>query len=460
MIDITAPASKSLSHRMLIATALARGESVLRHVLDSEDIARTRHILCAAGARMEDLPAGGLRVRGTAGEMRGADIGGTEALSCDVHESGTSCRLLTAVLATGQGRFRIHGAPRMHERPIGALIRVLEKLGVDVRREGRQDCPPLVLETRGLRGGAVEVGLDESSQYLSGLLLAAPLCREPLTITLGGTRAVSWPYVGLTLQVLEDFGIPFTVQEQTEKPEEAGAAAQPQSPPPGFANPGAWSKADWRSLTQARPGRLRFHMQPAVYAAGEFQVEGDWSGASYFLAAGAVGKYPVRVWGLRKNSLQGDRALVGILRRMGARIEEDETCVTVHPSRLHGIDVDMGHCPDLVPTVAVLAAFASGATTIRNVAHLRIKESDRIAAPAANLRATGIEVEERGDGLVIEGGSPRPASVLQAFGDHRIAMSAAVLGIRHGPVRLDTPAVVAKSFPSFWELWEKILVCT
>ncbi|MDR2695938.1 MAG: 3-phosphoshikimate 1-carboxyvinyltransferase [Deltaproteobacteria bacterium] len=436
MIAITAPPSKSMSHRMLIGAALARGESVLRHVLDSDDIARTRHILCAAGAHMENLPGGGLRVRGVAGQPQGADSSGTDALSCDVHESGSTCRLLTAVLAAGQGRFRIHGAPRMHERPIGALAAVLEELGATVGWEGRQGCPPFTLETRGLRGGTVETGLDESSQYLSGLLFAAPLCREPLAITLGGTRAVSWPYVGLTLQTLEDFGIPFELRE----------------------NAGGWRKADWRALTQAKPGGLRFHMRPAVYAAGDFCVEGDWSGASYFLAAGAVGKHPVRVEGLRGNSLQGDRALVDILRRMGARVDEGEAWVAVHPSPLRGIDADLGHCPDLAPTVAALAAFAQGATVIRNVAHLRIKESDRIAAPAANLRAAGIAVEERGDGLRIEGGIPRPAPLFRAFGDHRIAMSAAILGMRHGPIRLDKPEVVAKSFPTFWESWESILV--
>jgi len=436
MIAITAPPSKSMSHRMLIGAALAGGESVLRHVLESDDVARTRSILCAAGAQMADLPGGALRVRGVAGLLRGADLVGRDALSCNVHESGTTCRLLTAVLAAGQGRFRVHGAPRMHERPIGALTSVLETLGAAVGWEGQQGFPPFALEARGMQGGAVEVGLDESSQYFSGLLLAAPLCRRPLIILLGGTKTVSWPYVGLTLQTLDNFEIPFELWENAD----------------------GWRKADWRSLTQAAPGRLRVHMRPAAYMAGDFQVEGDWSGASYFLAAGAVGNSPVRVEGLRADSLQGDRALVDILRRMGARMQEGVDCVAVYPSRLRGIDVDMGQCPDLVPTVAVLAAFAQGVTTIRNVPHLRIKESDRIAAPAANLRVAGITVEERGDGLRIEGGIPQPAPMFHAFGDHRIAMSAAVLGIRHGHVSLDAPAVVAKSFPAFWELWEKVLV--
>ena len=438
MIAVTAPASKSMSHRMLIGAALARGESVLRHVLKSDDIACTRRILCAAGARMEDMRDGGLRVRGIAGALRGADLAGADALSCDVQESGSSCRLLTAVLAAGQGRFRLHGAPRIHERPIGALTAELEKLGASVLWEGRPGRPPFALETRGLRGGAVEAALDESSQYLSGLLLAAPLCREPLDITLGGTRAVSWPYVGLTLQTLENFRIPFEVWEDAN----------------------GRRRADWRALMEAEPGGLRFHMRPAAYTAGDFRVEGDWSGASYFLAAGAVGKEPVRVEGLRGDSLQGDRVIVDLLRRMGARVEESEAGIAVHPSRLRGIDADMGYCPDLVPTVAALAAFAQGETGIRNVAHLRIKESDRIAASAANLRAAGINVEERGDGLRIEGGTPLPAPLFRSFGDHRIAMSAAVLGLRRGPVRLDAPEVVAKSFPAFWELWEKILVGT
>ncbi|MDR0466591.1 MAG: 3-phosphoshikimate 1-carboxyvinyltransferase, partial [Deltaproteobacteria bacterium] len=344
MISVTVPSSKSISHRALIGAALVRGESVLRHVTQSDDIACTRRILCAVGARMEDLPGNGLRVRGIAGRPRGADLSGVEALACDVHESGSTCRLLTAVLAAGQGRFRVFGAPRMHERPIGALTLVLEKLGASVRWEGRPGYPPFALEARGLQGGAVEVGLDESSQYLSALLLAAPLCSGPIIIVPGGARAVSWPYVGLTLQTLEDFGIPFELRDKAD----------------------GRRKEDWRSLAEAEPAGMCFHMRPAEYAAGEFHVEGDWSSASYFLAAGAAGDRPVRVEGLRNDSLQGDRAFVDILRRMGARVEEGEARVVVHPSRLRGIDADMGRCPDLVPTLAALAAFAQGETTIRN----------------------------------------------------------------------------------------------
>ena len=193
---VRAPASKSISHRYCIGAALARGSSELHHVLDSRDLECTRAILCAAGARMEPLPGeeGGWRVTGMDGRPRG----GTDTpLSCDVHESGTTCRLLTAVLAAGHGLFRIHGAPRMHERPIDELTRALEALGTEVRFEQRPDCPPLLLRAAGLdparNGGRVRLGMDASSQYFSGLLLAAPLAPAPLCVELGGQRPCPGP---------------------------------------------------------------------------------------------------------------------------------------------------------------------------------------------------------------------------------------------------------------------------
>ena len=353
---VRAPASKSISHRYCIGAALARGSSELHHVLDSRDLECTR-----AG-------------------MDGRPRGGTDTpLSCDVHESGTTCRLLTAVLAAGHGLFRIHGAPRMHERPIDELTRALEALGTEVRFEQRPDCPPLLLRAAGLdparNGGRVRLGMDASSQYFSGLLLAAPLAPAPLCVELGGQKAVSWPYVGLTLHCLEDFGIRFRVETRE----------------PG----GPW---------QALP-------------------DGGW------------------------------RAL----RAMGARAEVEGTSITVHPSALHGVDVDMGHCPDLVPTVAVLAAFAQGPTRVRNVAHLRIKESDRITAPATELARLGVRVDEHDDGLTVHGLGPARFS---AHNDHRIAMSLALLGLPHGKrmdALLDDPLVVRKSFPTFWKVWEQLL---
>lgn len=452
MVTIQAPSSKSVSHRVVIAAALAPGVSVVERVLESKDLERTMAILAAAGAEIRREHAGTYHIRGVAGVPRG---GSDTPLSCDVHESGTTCRLLTAVLAAGSGRFRIHGAPRMHERPLGELCAALETLGVRLAFAGRPGYPPLVLSTRGLApaadGSPCRIGLGESSQYLSGLLLAAPLAQGPLTLAISGDKVVSWPYVGLTLQTLELFGVPFSVE--TRPVGQSGAAGE-----------AAWQEADWRGLTEARPGGIRFRMRPAAYRPGRYAAEGDWSGASYFLAAGAVGPAPVRVEGLNMASLQGDRAMLDILRRMGARVETQDPAVTVFPSSLHGIDVDMGACPDLVPTVAVLAAHAQGVTRVRNVAHLRIKESDRIAAPAEELARIGVRSREYPDGLEVHGvgrpplapGSSAAAPRFSSHGDHRMAMSLALLELHGRRIELDDPACVSKSFPTFWDQWSLV----
>jgi 3-phosphoshikimate 1-carboxyvinyltransferase len=452
-VTLTAPPSKSLSHRYLTGASLARGVSQVRHALDSADIARTRAVLCAAGARMRPLPDNdGWEVTGMDGGPRGS-ADPARPLSCDVGESGTTCRLLTAVLAAGQGFFRIHGTQRMHERPIGELTSALARLGAGPSFEQTCGCPPLLLHACGLEpalcGGKLLLGMDDSSQYFSGLLLAAPLALGRLSLELAGSKVVSWPYVGLTLQCLTDFGIDFHVETRPD-------AQQPWQTLPDDA---------WRSLASVQPDCLRVLMQPGPYRAGIHTVEGDWSGAACLLAAGAVGRSPVCVTGLRADSLQGDRALLAVLRNMGARCLITRDAVTVYPSPLRGIEIDMGDCPDLVPTVAALAAFAHGDTRIRNVAHLKIKESDRISAPAAEMRKCGVEVEEFGDGLLVRGlGPARPRlpeeTVLCAHNDHRMAMSLALLGLGAGcarmQTRLDDPAVVGKSFPEFWDAWSKL----
>ena len=462
-IQAHAPASKSISHRLLIASALACGSSTLEGVLASDDTLRTRQILRLAGAGFEPLPSRqgceSFRVRGTSGRLAG---GTDEPLSCNAHESGTTCRLLTAVLATGSGRFRIHGAERLHRRPIGELARVLALLGVPLEFEAATGCPPVRIDACGLHAGRLPldreddggwrrlgVSMEESSQYFSGLLLAAPLADAPLVLALAGAKAVSWPYIGLTLKCLADFGIRFEVEERDA--------------PDGTA---PWRRADWRQIAEALPGRIRVKIQPSSYRAGHFRVEGDWSGASYFAAAGALGKRPVRIEGVDAGSLQGDRAILDILERMGGRWEAADRAVAVPPARLHGARLDMGRCPDLVPTVCAMAAFADGETVIENVAHLRIKESDRIKAPCEALRAIGCQAEEREDGMRIQGlGSSARIRLqglaLKASNDHRMAMSQALFSLRAcdmgtSEVRsiIDNPACVNKSFPEFWHAWE------
>lgn len=462
-IEIRAPSSKSLTHRYIIGAALASGESEVWHTLESEDIEVTRSILCEAGANMQPITKDnnitGWKIRGMAGKPKG---GIDKPLECDVHESGTTCRLLTAILAAGSGLFRIFGRGRMHDRPIGALAQVLEKLGTEINWQEKKGYPPFIIGADGLHPALVDnyvqINMDESSQFFSGLLFAAPMANIPLSIELGGKKVVSWPYVGLTLQCMADFGINFGVQ------------TRPRLDAPWI----ELQKTSWRNLKEARPGCLRVRVRPGPYKPGIYTVEGDWSGASYFLAAGALGKHPIKVIGLNPESTQGDRAFLDILRKMGARVETGNDFVEVFPSELHGVTLDMGNCPDLVPTVAVLAAYAKGSTRITNVAHLRLKESDRLAAPAMELGKTGVMVDCLSDGLLINGmggltGRTRnkpdcpklPATVsLCAHNDHRIAMSLALLEMRDHELRvmerLDDCSVVRKSFPNFWELWGKL----
>lgn len=438
MIAITAPASKSVSHRMIIGAAMAAGDSTVSGVLESEDLARTIGIFNECGAKIYRQEAGVYTVTGCCGTPAG---GMDKPVSCDVHESGTTCRLLTGVLAAGLGKFRIHGAPRMHERPIKELANALSSLKVEITYEGTEGCPPVVLDTDGLKGSEVSISLEESSQYLSGLLLAAPSTRG-LTINLVGNKAVSWPYVGLTLDAMELFGITFRV-ETLEGSE--------------------WVEKDWRTFETAVPNKTRFIVKPGMYRNGHYTVEGDWSNASYFLAAGTLGTEPVHIANLRENSLQGDKAMFTILQQMGATLELKDNGVTVHPSKLKGIDVDMGNCPDLVPTVVALAAYAEGETTIRNVAHLRIKECDRLAAPAAELRKAGVETKVTEDGIIIRPNRKNIAApagtVFKTYNDHRMAMSLALLQFALGDIEFDNKACVAKSFPTFWEEWEKVSPC-
>jgi 3-phosphoshikimate 1-carboxyvinyltransferase len=386
-------------------------------------------------------------------------------------ESGTSCRLLSAVLAAGSGAFFVYGQKRLYERPVDDLAEALRRLGAEINYAGKPGCPPLMINAGGLSYAhlpeqSLAVSCDKSSQTMSGLLLAAPLVPPParqsgrgsgrpgLTLMLGGSAPISLSYLGLSLHSLEAFGAPAIMEVMDGR---------------------RWDTADWRAgldKLSPSPGRLRFRVGPAAYQARELSVEGDWSTASYFLAAGAVGPRPVRVEGLNSASLQGDRHFVDILRNMGARVEMDAQAVTAYPAPLRGLDLDMGNCPDLAPTLLVMAAHAQGATTVRNIAHLRLKESDRLAALGLELRKAGCSVTPLRDGLRIAAPRcgprlPDPATIFNTHGDHRIAMALCLLGLpARSPqtgkqlpgfqVNLDNPACVEKSFPGFWQAWERV----
>ncbi|MFW5489635.1 MAG: 3-phosphoshikimate 1-carboxyvinyltransferase [Desulfovibrio sp.] len=431
-ICISAPPSKSVSHRSLIAASMADGVSRISNLLESDDIKATRACLEAGGISVQD-DGDALLVTGNPAGMRGGE---DEPVTLHMRESGTSCRLFTAVAAAGRGFFRITGEGRMYERPVGALTEVLERQGARIQWQGKPGCPPMVIEARGFAGGNDEVNLEESSQYLSGLLLGAPLARTSMDIGLGGRKTVSWPYVALTLQAMEDFGVKVRIFERTD----AG-----------------YEETDWRSLKGFKPGQVRFRVEPAAYTPREYSVEADWSSASYFLAAGFLG-HPVELTGLRPDSVQGDRAAVDIFKQMGAQVYFDGGTLRIAPGEREGVDVDMGSCPDLVPAVAVAAAFCNSPTRIRNVAHMRLKESDRLAALASQIAKTGCDTKLFPDGLSIDPVKLPAGRELEftTYGDHRMAMCFSIFELAGIKVRLDNPDCVSKSFPHFWQEWDKI----
>ncbi|MDZ7761234.1 MAG: 3-phosphoshikimate 1-carboxyvinyltransferase [Desulfovermiculus sp.] len=433
-ISIKAPASKSVSHRAVIAAALAPGPSILTNVLDSEDLGCTIKCLQSLGAKIEGSSPGTLTVSGI--DPRSAGQG--ELLSLDVGESGTTCRLITPVAALGERPCRIFGRGRMHQRPIQELTQALMDQGCELQFEDLPGCPPFVLTPHGLSGGQVNITLEQSSQYLSGLLLAAPSARSQLTINVTGQTVLSWPYVALTLQVMQAFGRPVQVQTRTDT--------------------GEWRDTDWTELVEIVPGRTRFIVSQGTYIPGPFQVEGDWSNASYFLAAGLLHPQGVTVSGLDPDSRQGDRQFLDIITSMGAAPQIRDREITTFPTDLTGLTTDMGSCPDLVPTVAVLAALAQSPTRIDNVAHLRLKESDRAQAMATELERIGTRVDLHADGLSIYPQPlPRGESIrFCTYGDHRVAMSLSLFEQAGIMVHLDQPACVAKSFPQFWDTWKAV----
>jgi 3-phosphoshikimate 1-carboxyvinyltransferase len=324
--------------------------------------------------------------------------------------SGTSIRFLTALVTLGHGSFRLDGVPRMRERPIQDLLDALNQLGARATTENGNGCPPVVVHANGLPGGHATVRGDISSQFLSGLLLAAPCAQAPVELTINGPL-VSQPYVRMTLDVMRSFAARVDCSEHHDH----FAVSAPQ-----------------------------------VYRARGYEIEPDASAASYFWGAAAVSGGDVTIEGLTAGSLQGDVAFVDCLEQMGCRVERGSNSITVVGRPLRGIDVDMNAISDTVQTLAVVAAFAEGPTTIRNVGHIRHKETDRLAAVSTELRKLGVKVSETADGLYIEPGPLKPATI-ETYNDHRMAMSFAVAGLKVPGIRLMNPGCVEKTYPRYFD---------
>jgi 3-phosphoshikimate 1-carboxyvinyltransferase len=403
---LTLPGSKSYTHRVLVAAALADGESLLTNALKAEDTELTAQALAKLGANL-DWQGNTIRVQGVGGRWRPV------AEPIYLGNSGTSMRFLTALAALGQGTYVLTGSERLCQRPLGELLQALGQLGVQAASERGDGCPPVTIQG-GLKGGRASLSGKVSSQYLSALLFIGPLAPGGVEIEITD-ELVSRPYVDLTLAVMEDFGISYY-----------------------------------------REG-YRFFQAPGgqSYLARDYAIEADASSASYFWAAAAITGGKVTVANLNEDSCQGDATFPEVLARMGCRVQTGEGGLAVEGGPLTGIMVDMAAMPDLAPTLAVVAAFAQGETVISGVAHLRHKESNRLLAVAAELNKMGIAARETNDGLIIPGGAPQGASI-DTYQDHRLAMSFAVAGLKVPGVVINDPGCVAKSFPDFWEYFEKL----
>ncbi len=404
---VAVPGSKSYTHRALIVSSLADGESILFNALRCEDTEHTARALIKFGVKVR-WESNHIQVLGKGGMFRATDE------KIDVGDSGTTMRFLTALAGLRTGITLLDGSERMRKRPMGELLSGLEELGVKAYSQNGDACPPVIVESQGLTGGTARIKGEESSQFISGLLMVAPYARKDVNLEVTDSLA-SKPYVDITQNVMSAFGVEVRNQRHHF----------------------FFIKAEQRYLPQ------------------KYRIEGDASNASYFFSAAAVCKGRVRVGNLNPATIQGDIGFVGILERMGCHVTRGSDWIEVVGGKLRGIEVDMNEMPDLVPTLAVTAAFARGKTVIRNIGHLRLKESDRIHAVAAELSKMGIRVKEGEGGLEIEGGEPRGGEV-ETYNDHRMAMSFAIAGLAVPGVRIKEERCVDKSFPGFWETLQKL----
>ena len=401
---IRPPGSKSITNRVLPIAAMASGTSVLNGVLESDDTRAMIEAIVKVGVKVvHDTEKKQVTIEGVGGKFSNPDT------DLFIGNSGTTIRFLTAMLGVAGGEYRLDGIARMRERPIGPLVKSLNELGAKVSAESPNGCPPVSISSPKLKGGNVSISGNVSSQYLSGLMMAAPLAESGVVIEIEGPL-ISKPYVEMTRAVMKSFGVECLANDKLDR-------------------------------FEVKPGQS--------YSGREYSIEPDASAASYFWAAAAICGGTATVAGLNKDSLQGDVGFVNCLEQMGCSVNWEDDSISVSGPAKNGIDVDMSDVSDTVQTLAAVALFVEGKTIVRNVAHNRVKETDRIGNLAIELRKFGVKVEEHEDGLTIHPGQLTGADI-ETYDDHRMAMSLALVGLKQPGVKIHDPDCVSKTYPDFF----------
>jgi len=409
---VNLPGSKSLSNRALLLAALAEGTTTITNLLESDD---TRHMLNA-------LKQLGIKYTLSDDKTECSVVGNAGAIFCDTPQelflgnAGTAMRPLCAALCLGKGTYTLTGEPRMKERPIGHLVDALRQAGADISYLENDGYPPLTIEANGLEGGEVNIDGAISSQFLTALLMSAPLAKNDMKITIIG-ELVSQPYIDITLDIMKNFGVSVVNDNYKTFTIKAGQ--------------------NYKAIER-------------------FMVEGDASSASYFLAAAAIKGGTVKVTGIGRNSIQGDIEFIDVLEEMGARVEWGETYVSVTRDVLRAIDMDFNHIPDAAMTIATTALFVKGTTTLRNIYNWRVKETDRLYAMATELRKVGAEVEEGEDYLKITPPKQLKHASIDTYDDHRMAMCFSLLALDPVSVTINEPECTAKTFPTYFDVLKSI----
>ncbi|BAJ02043.1 3-phosphoshikimate 1-carboxyvinyltransferase [Shewanella violacea] len=404
---INIPGSKSISNRALLLATLAKGTTTLTNLLDSDDIRYMLASLKQLGVNYR------LSENNTVCELEGtgAPLNAELAQTLFLGNAGTAMRPLCAALTLGQGEFTLTGEPRMEERPIGDLVDALRQLGASVTYLKNEGFPPLTINATGLNAGDVEIAGDLSSQFLTALLMVAPLAKGEVNIKIKG-ELVSKPYIDITIALMAQFGVKVINHDYQAFEIKAGQ-------------------------TYVSPGKVL--------------VEGDASSASYFLAAGAIKGGEVKVTGVGRLSIQGDVKFADVLEKMGAEIEWGDDYIISRVAKLNGVDLDMNHIPDAAMTIATAALFATGPTTIRNIYNWRIKETDRLAAMATELRKVGAIVDEGHDYISITPPSKPHTAEIDTYNDHRMAMCFSMLALADCGITINDPDCTSKTFPDYFQ---------